>query len=250
MKMIALVGTFSALCGLIVVPVCAWRVWRWRRLERRRAMFRSLADELGLTCLHPAAAGDGPVLHTGPAEVDAHVGGRLQDMRVDIYERMRLERAQGLPTEVQTVVEIGGLDSPLPIFRLMPADAHDRAIHKVLGTSKITISGNAGFRTNNTLTGRDKTRIRALFEGGVAELLKDNTNLWVESTGESLHFSRYEKLLQANEIKGLLAKALEVAEAVGTAAAEHDISGEPEEEPEAPPPQNGDGFLGWWETEA
>lgn len=126
----------------------------------------------------------------------------------------------------------------------MPADSHDRAIHKVLGTRKIVVPEDLEFCARNTLTGRDKAGIEALFRNGVAELLRNNTDLWTVSTGESLRFSRYEKLLPPDDIRKLLSQALNVANTVRDAARWCAVNS-PLTDTERRP-RNKDGLLSWW----
>jgi len=247
-KIAGLLGVLLILCALIVVSVWAWLLWRWHRLCRRRAMFRVLADDLRLSCLH-----DGPSIRpkakspVDPPEVDAHIAGRLGGFHIDMYERLQIHRTQGVPTETQTVVEVSGFDIPLPTFRIMPADSHDRAIHKVLGTPQVSLGEDVDFNDNNTLTGRDKKGIQILFRAGVAEQFRKNTDLWLFSTGESLRFSRYERLLPLEEVKRLLSDALRVASAVREAT--EGGLGTGNEGGDASAPQTGAEMLSWWTKE-
>ncbi|MBT3376698.1 MAG: hypothetical protein HN742_15695 [Lentisphaerae bacterium] len=211
-------------------------------------MFRVLADDLRLSCLH-----DGPSIRpkakspVDPPEVDAHIAGRLGGFHIDMYERLQIHRTQGVPTETQTVVEVSGFDIPLPTFRIMPADSHDRAIHKVLGTPQVSLGEDVDFNDNNTLTGRDKKGIQILFRAGVAEQFRKNTDLWLFSTGESLRFSRYERLLPLEEVKRLLSDALRVASAVREAT--EGGLGTGNEGGDASAPQTGAEMLSWWTKE-
>ena len=163
---------------------------------------------------------------------------------VDIYDHLGLECAPGGSTETQTVVEITGFGLCLPTFRIMPADAHDRAIHKVLGTKRITIPEDTEFCRSNTLTGDNREAITGLFRSGVAELFRENTELWAESTGESLRFSRYERVLSPGRIKQLLSEALTVAAATRDATSRPSANSS-KANPD-PPPQDNGGLLSWW----
>jgi len=244
MKTVGLFGVLLVLCILVATPFGFWRLWRQRRLRRRRELFRQLAHALQLSCYDPDDDPTQGQFPAGSEEADIHIGGIIDGFAVNLYDHLDLECTPGASTETQTVVKISGFGLCLPVFRIMPADGHDRAIHSVLGTKKISIPEDAEFCRSNTLTGHDREAIAGIFQGGVTALFRENTDLWAESTGESLRFSRYEAVLSPDGIKQLLSEALKVAVAIRDAAGRP-----PANSPKMdrdPTPQDSDELLAWW----
>jgi hypothetical protein len=216
MALFRIIGPLLLLSGLILVPLWGWGLWLKARLVRRRRLYAELAPRLGLH----RRSDDIPAEQTEAdlADVDTHMGGRRGGYRVDIYERLKRVRGQGVSTETQTVIEVSSLPTPLPEFLITPQDSHTRYLYHLTRTPHITVAGKEAFVTHNFVMGRDVDAIRAVLSRQVQAMLHGNTTLCVESTGRTLRFYRFDTLLDAQQIGELLTHAIAFTDTIAVAA--------------------------------
>lgn len=114
----------------------------------------------------------------------------------------------------KVVVLVSGFDAPLPRFRLLPSNFMFRQIHR----NPVFDAGSAVGRSNLVL-GRDHQRIRAVLDGGAAELLQNNRALVIEARPALLAFFLHDERVEPDDLGTFVADCLNIATAVRADAA-------------------------------
>lgn len=208
-----LLPAIVAAIGILLIAALALR-----RLLRPRA-FRKLAAELGFEWRGDSSDGtgrDAALLHRGLGTgliYRNHIGGRADGFQVSIFDQTMSEMLCGASMTSHTVVEISGGGAAAPEFILQPESWLSSHAHWVEDTQGIKFGRDVPFSVHNYIRGADKAAIRAHMNDRVRDLLRENTDLWIQSTGSSYRFYYCGTTLSIAQTKALLTRALAIAKA-------------------------------------
>jgi hypothetical protein len=201
------------LAGVVTALVFAWHAGK-----KRTEALAELADKLHLT-FH-ADGKDAPFIATWPSfqlfeqgrskSISHVMHGQVKGIEATLFDySYATGSGKSTTTHRQTVVCLRASDLSLPNFALRP-ETFFHTVGKLFGHQDINFDTHPRFSRKYLLRGQDELAIRGVFGAQLLDYFEGTEGLAVEGSADRLLFYRPSRCAEPDEIRALLADALQV----------------------------------------